>query len=69
MKQECRCSALFIDAERKCVLKKEDEDRNKTLKSRNVKYFRLTAHYFFEKVINKNETVIMFLEIRTHHQK
>jgi hypothetical protein len=67
MKQECRCSALFIDAEWKCVHKKEDERRNKTLKSRNIKYFGLIAHYFFQKVINKNETVIMFLEIHTHH--
>jgi hypothetical protein len=67
MKQECICSLLFIDAERKCVRKKVVVDRKKNLKSSNIKHFNLTVHYFFEKVIFTNETVVMFLEIHTHH--
>jgi hypothetical protein len=43
--------------------KKVEEDRKKTLKSNNIKYFKLALHNFFE----KNETVIMFLEIHAHH--
>jgi hypothetical protein len=31
-------------------------DRKKTSQSSNIKYFKLTVHYFFEKVSNKNET-------------
>jgi hypothetical protein len=42
-------------------------DRKGILKSSNIKYFTLTAHYFFEKVANINENVITFLEIYTHH--
>jgi hypothetical protein len=54
MKQECSCSALFIDAEGKCVHKKVEVDGKKTLKSSDTEYFKLTVHHFFEKVINKN---------------
>jgi hypothetical protein len=35
MKQECSWSALFIDAEWKCIHKKLEVDRKKTLKSSN----------------------------------
>jgi hypothetical protein len=38
----------------------------KYLKSSYVRYYELTAHYFFEKVINKDETVLMFPEIHSH---
>jgi hypothetical protein len=66
MKYECSCSALFIDAEHKCVHKNVEVDRKKTLKSSNTKYFKLTVRYFFGKFINKNETAVIFLEIYTH---
>jgi hypothetical protein len=52
MKREYSCSALFIHAKWKCVHKRVEVERNKTLKSRNIKYFKLTIHYFFQKVIN-----------------
>jgi hypothetical protein len=65
MKQERSCSASFTDAERKCVRKNVEVDRKETLKSSNVEYFKLTFHCFFEKIITKSETVIMFLEIYT----
>jgi hypothetical protein len=51
MKKECGCSALFNDAD---WGEKIEVDRKKALKSSNIRYFKLTVHYFFEKVINKN---------------
>jgi hypothetical protein len=38
MKQENRCSALFIDVEWKCVHRKVE--RKKMLKSSNIKYYQ-----------------------------
>jgi hypothetical protein len=67
MKQEYSCAALFIDAEQICVHNKVEVDRRNTLKSSNIKYFKLTVQYFFMKVINKNESITMFLEVHTHH--
>jgi hypothetical protein len=48
-------------------IKNVEADRKKTLNSSKINYFKLSVHYFFEKVINKNETVVMFLEIHTYH--
>jgi hypothetical protein len=31
-------------------------DREKTLNSSNIEYFKLTVHYFYAKVMNKNES-------------
>jgi hypothetical protein len=67
MKKEWNCSLLFIDSERKYLHQKVEVGRKKTLKSSNIKCFKLTVHYFFQEVINKNETVVIFLEIQTHH--
>jgi hypothetical protein len=36
MKEEGSCSALFIDAERKCAHKKVEVDRKKALQSSNI---------------------------------
>jgi hypothetical protein len=44
-----------------------EADRKKTLKLSNIKYLKLAVHCFAEKVINKNETVTMFLKIHTYH--
>jgi hypothetical protein len=63
---KCSCSALFLDAEQKCMLKKVEVDRNKNLKSSNTKCFKLTVHCFFEKV-NKNGSAVMFPEIHTYN--
>jgi hypothetical protein len=66
MKQECSCSAQFIEAEQNYVNKNVEVDGKKTLKSNNIKSCKLAAQYFLKIVINKDETVIMFLEIHTH---
>jgi hypothetical protein len=57
------------DAERKYVHEKVEVHRRKTLKLSDIKYFKMTIRHFFEKIISKNETVIMFLEIHTHHEE
>jgi hypothetical protein len=44
-------------------------NRKKTLKLSNMKHSKLAVHFFFEKVISKNETIVMFLEIHTYHDK
>jgi hypothetical protein len=50
----------YREEEQKCVHKKVEMDRKKTLKSCNIKHFKLTVHYFVEKVINKNENIPCF---------
>jgi hypothetical protein len=56
----------LIDTQQNCVYKKEEVDEKKVVKSSNIKYYELTVHHFFEKIINKDETVVMYLEIHSH---
>jgi hypothetical protein len=65
MKQNC--SELLIDAERKCIRKNVEVNRKKTLKSSNIKHIKLPVNYFFEKVINKHQTAIIFLKVHAYH--
>jgi hypothetical protein len=46
---------------------KVEVHKRKTLKLGNMKYFKMTLHHFSEKIISKNETVVMFMEIYTNH--
>jgi hypothetical protein len=50
-------------------IKKVEMNRKETANLSSMKHFKLAVHFFFEKVINKNETLIVFLENHTKHYR